>query len=72
MAFLGLSFAAPSIDDPAKDNPLFTCYTNPCVQVDGVGKIMGSTKVKYFLLANLTNFGIKFASTPQHNTFSFS
>ena len=48
MAFFSLSFAAPSIDDPAKDNPLFTCYTNPCVQVDGVGKIMGSTKVKYF------------------------
>ena len=46
MAFFGLSIAAPSIDDPAKDNPLFTCYTNPCVNVDGVGKIMGSTKVK--------------------------
>ena len=60
MAFFGLSFAAPSIDDPAKDNPLFTCYTNPCVQVDGVGKIMGSTKVKYFFMANLNKFGIVF------------
>ena len=47
MAFFGLGFTAPSFDNQTQpqDNPFLTCWTNPCVQVDGVGKIMGSTKV---------------------------
>ena len=47
MAFFGLGFTAPKFDNQTQpqDNPFLTCYTNPCVQVDGVGKIMGSTKV---------------------------
>ena len=47
MAFLGLGFTAPGFDNQTQpqDNPFLTCWTNPCVQVDGVGKIMGSTKV---------------------------
>ena len=32
-----------------KDNPFATCFTNPCVQVEGVGKIMGSKKVSLTL-----------------------
>ena len=47
MAIIGLGFTAPNFDNQTQpqDNPFLTCYTNPCVQVDGVGKIMGSTKV---------------------------
>ena len=47
MAFFGLGFTAPNFDNQTQpqDNPFLTCWTNPCVQVDGVGKIMGSTKV---------------------------
>ena len=47
MAFFGLGFTAPHFDNQTQpqDNPFLTCWTNPCVQVDGVGKIMGSTKV---------------------------
>jgi len=44
LAFLSLVLSAPSIDENTQDNPLATCYTNPCVDVSGVGKIMGSTK----------------------------
>ena len=55
MAFFSIVIAAPNIFDEKDnnidekdnpDNPLLTCFTNPCVQVDGVGKIMGSTKVR--------------------------
>ena len=50
MAFFGLGFTAPNFDNQTQpqDNPFLTCYTNPCVQVDGVGKIMGSTKVNTY------------------------
>ena len=58
-ALFSIAIAAPNIfdeftekkDNP--DNPLITCFTNPCVQVDGVGKIMGSTKVRTFFTSNL-------------------
>ena len=31
-------------DSDTHDNPLLTCLTHPCVQVDGVGKILGTKK----------------------------
>ena len=57
MAFFGLGFTAPSFDNQTQpqDNPFLTCWTNPCVQVDGVGKIMGSTKVKFMFSKKATN-----------------
>ncbi len=30
---------------PYFDNALLTCLTNPCVDVNGVGKILGTKKV---------------------------
>ena len=45
LAFFGLCFGR-NLNVTLNDNPLFTCFTNPCVYVDGVGKIMGSTKVR--------------------------
>ena len=62
MALFSIAIAAPNIFDDKDnitdekdnpDNPLLTCFTNPCVQVDGVGKIMGSTKVRTFFASNL-------------------
>ena len=44
VAFLGLS-AGKNLNVTIQDNPLLTCYTNPCVNVDGFGKIMGTKKV---------------------------
>ena len=45
MALLGIcSGASLSHNQSLYDNPLATCLTNPCVQVEGVGKIMGSKK----------------------------
>ena len=46
MAFFSIVIAAPSNFTHEKDNPILTCLTQPCVQVDGVGKIMGSYKVR--------------------------
>ena len=42
---LGLFWAILGLGQSAIDNPLLTCLTNPCVQVDGVGKILGTIKV---------------------------
>ena len=44
VAFFGLS-AGKNLNVTLEDNPLLTCYTNPCVDVDGFGKIMGTKKV---------------------------
>jgi hypothetical protein len=46
LAFIGLAKAA-SFSNATKDNPFVTCLTNPCLQVPGVGKIMGAKKVKF-------------------------
>ena len=32
------------------DNPLLTCLTHPCINVAGVGKILGTVKVSLFPL----------------------
>ena len=47
--FFGLSLGK-NLNVTLTDNPLLTCYTNPCVNVDGVGKILGTTKVGYLNL----------------------
>ena len=57
LALFGLCQAA-SIAPDTKDNPLYTCYTNPCVTVPGIGKILGTKKVlktKAIILNKLNN-----------------
>merc|ERR1712227_344825 len=43
VAIFGISYGK-NLNVTVSDNPLLTCYTNPCVRVDGVGKIMGTEK----------------------------
>ena len=51
LAFFGLAFGR-NLSVSLDDNPALTCYTQPCVDVEGVGKIMGTEKVNLYLLVN--------------------
>ena len=54
ICFIGLAYSAPY--NETKDNPLASCLTNPCVVVDGVGKIMGTKKESEFTNKNIYSY----------------
>ena len=53
LAFFGLAFGR-NLNVSLDDNPALTCYTQPCVDVEGVGKIMGTEKVYILKLTFLS------------------
>ena len=52
LAFFGLAFGR-NLSVSLDDNPALTCYTQPCVDVEGVGKIMGTEKVNHFFFFSI-------------------
>ena len=73
LAFFGLAFGR-NLNVSLDDNPALTCYTQPCVDVEGVGKIMGTEKVPIHFKTNIFE-GLKkyiymrytFFVKPQHS-----
>lgn len=56
IGLFGVVYSASLYNNETRDNPLASCLTNPCVVVDGVGKIMGTRKETEFTNKNIYSY----------------